>query len=142
MPAIGEYFRIGRFLALVYPREPRSLEFDRFTRLYTWSSEPLSRPWFAPVIERAWDCRRDRDLRDADVPWLRHYLHQRVDRRPDPLPPGPARPPPAPGRSIFPVGDKGRGCLATVLIVITHVVLEYVEVGGRLGIGLACLRRP
>ena len=74
MRAIGEYFRIGRFLALVYPREPRGLEFDRFTRLYTWSSEPVSRPWFAPVIERAWDCRPDQDLRDTDVPWLRDYL--------------------------------------------------------------------
>ena len=131
--AIGEYFRIGRFLALVYPREPRSLEFDRFTRLYTWSSEPLSRPWFAPVIERAWDCRPDRDLRDTDVPWLRHYLinewiddqiryhqdrrdlHQHWD-------------------AIFRWAIRAI-LLATVLIVITHVVLEYVEVGGRLGSG-------
>ena len=133
MRAIGEYFRIGRFLALVYPREPRGLEFDRLTRLYTWSSEPVSRPWFAPVIERAWDCRPDQDLRDTDVPWLRDYLinewiddqiryhqdrrdlHQHWD-------------------TIFRWAIRAI-LLATVLIVITHVVLEYVGIGGGLSSG-------
>jgi hypothetical protein len=72
--AMSEYFRVGRFLALVSTAEPRGLQFDRFTRLYSWSSEPYLVPWFAPVIERAWECRPDLDLRDTDVPWLRSYL--------------------------------------------------------------------
>jgi hypothetical protein len=72
--AMSEYFRIGRFLALVSPAEEHGLEFDRFTRLYSWSSEPYLIPWFAPVIERAWECRPDPKLQDSDVPWLRAYL--------------------------------------------------------------------
>jgi hypothetical protein len=72
--AMSEYFRIGRFLALVSTAEPHGLQFDRFTRLYSWASEPYLVPWFAPVIERAWDCRPNPGLRDSDVPWLRTYL--------------------------------------------------------------------
>jgi hypothetical protein len=72
--AVSEYFRIGRFLALVSTAEPHGLQFDRLTRVYSWSSEPYLVPWFAPVIERAWDCRPDLELRDSDVPWLRTYL--------------------------------------------------------------------
>ncbi len=72
--AMGEYFRIGRYLALVTPKKASGLEFDRFARLYSWSSEPGSTPWFAPVIERVWDRRPDPDLRDHDVTWLRDYL--------------------------------------------------------------------
>jgi SMODS and SLOG-associating 2TM effector domain 1 len=131
--AIGEYFRIGRFLALVYPREPRGLEFDRVARLYSWSSEPVSRPWFGPVIERAWDCRPDRQLGEADVPWLRHYLisqwigdqiryHQDrrdLHRRWD---------------AVFRWAIRAI-LLATVLIVVGHVVLEYLGVGGGLSAG-------
>jgi hypothetical protein len=72
--AMGEYFRIGRYLALVTPRTASGLEYDRFARLYSWSSEPGSTPWFAPVIERVWDRRPDPELRDQDVTWLRDYL--------------------------------------------------------------------
>jgi hypothetical protein len=72
--AMSEYFRIGRFLALVSPAGDHGLEFDRFTRLYSWSSEPYLTPWFAPVIERTWECRPPLKLLDSDVPWLRVYL--------------------------------------------------------------------
>jgi hypothetical protein len=72
--AIGEYFRIGRYLALVTPKTAAGMEYSRFARLYSWSSEPDSTPWFAPVIERVWERRPDPDLRDHDVTWLRDYL--------------------------------------------------------------------
>jgi hypothetical protein len=72
--AMSEYFRIGRFLALVSTAEAHGLEFDRFTRLYSWSSEPYLVPWFAPVIERAWEGRPDLGLQNSAVPWLRQYL--------------------------------------------------------------------
>jgi len=72
--AMGEYFRIGRYLAFVTPKTASGLEFDRFARLYSWSSEPGSAPWFGPVIERVWDCRPDPDLQNRDVAWLRDYL--------------------------------------------------------------------
>lgn len=74
--AMSEYFRIGRFLALVSPPGDHGLEFDRFTRLYSWSSEPYLTPWFAPVIERTWECRPDLKLQDSDVPWLSAYLSE------------------------------------------------------------------
>ncbi len=70
----GEYFRIGRFLALVTPREAGGLEFERFARLYSWSSEPSSVPWFAPVIGRVWDLRPVLDVRETSAAWLRGYL--------------------------------------------------------------------
>jgi len=72
--AMGEYFRIGRFLALVSAQTERGLEFDRFARLYSWSSEPSSIPWFAPVIGRVWDRRPDLAGQHSNVAWLRDYL--------------------------------------------------------------------
>lgn len=72
--AMGEYFRIGRYLALVTPKTASGLEFRHFARLYSWSSEPSFAPWFGPVIERVWDRRPDPDLRNRNVAWLRDYL--------------------------------------------------------------------
>ncbi len=121
--ALSEYFRIGRFLALVTPAAARSLEFDRFARLHSWSSGPVSVPWFAPVIERVWERRPDLDLGDSDVPWLRSYLAgQWVDGQ----------------ISYYESRAKIHHrwdmifrwaiwvtLLATVVIVITHVILDY-----------------
>ena len=72
--AMGEYFRIGRYLALVTPERATGLEFGRFVRLYSWSSEPGFTAWFAPVVERAWDRRPDPGPNSDDVAWLRDYL--------------------------------------------------------------------
>lgn len=72
--AMGEYLRIGRYLAFVTPKATSGLEFERFARLYSWSSEPASTPWFAPVLEHAWDRRPDPEPHNRDVPWLRDYL--------------------------------------------------------------------
>ncbi len=72
--AMSEYFRIGRYLALVTPRSATGLEFQHFARLYSWSSEPSLIPWFAPVVDRVWDFRPDPCLGEEDVPWLRDYL--------------------------------------------------------------------
>jgi hypothetical protein len=72
--ALGEYFRIGRYLALVVPKEAHGFEYGRFARLYSWSSEPATTPWFAPVIGQVWDYRPPLDLRGTGVTWLRDYL--------------------------------------------------------------------
>jgi hypothetical protein len=121
--ALAEYFRIGRFLALVTPASARGLEFDRFAWLHSWSPGPVSVPWFAPVLERVWERRPGLDLRDSDVPWLRSYLagqwvddqigyyrsrakiHERWDE-------------------IFRWAIRVT-LLATILIVVTHVILDY-----------------
>jgi hypothetical protein len=121
--ALSEYFRIGRFLALVTPAAARSLEFDRFARLRSGSSGPVLVPWFAPVIERVWERRPDLDLGEPDVPWLRSYLAgQWVDGQ------------------ISYYESRARihhhwdlifrwairvTVLATVMIVVTHVILDY-----------------
>jgi hypothetical protein len=127
--AMSEYSRIGRFLALVSTDEPRGLQFDRFTRLYSWSSEPYLVPWFAPVIERAWDYRPTLGLRDSDVPWLRKYLidhwindqisyhesrskdHLHWDR-------------------LF-LRTIKLVLLVTVLAVVFHVALDYIQPAGK-----------
>ena len=72
--AMCEYLRIGRFLALVMPPEASRLEFERFARLYSWSSKPGRIPWFAPVLDRVWDHRPALELRDSDVASVRDYL--------------------------------------------------------------------
>jgi hypothetical protein len=121
--AVGEYFRIGRFLSLATPQAASGLEFDRFARLYSWSSEPSSVPWFAPVIGWVWDSRPHLDLHDANVPWLRDYLiadwfngqisyyegrrnyHQRWDKRLQRII----------GVTLF----------STILVVLLHVLMDY-----------------
>jgi hypothetical protein len=122
--AMGEYFRTGRFLALVTPTAAGGLEFDRFARLHSWwSSKPASVPWFDPVIERAWERRPDLDLRDSDVSWLGPYLiTQWIDgqidyhrsRAKDHLA----------WDTIFRRAIRVI-LLATVFIVISHVILDY-----------------
>jgi hypothetical protein len=122
--ALGEYLRIGRYLAFVTPKTASGLEFDRFARLYSWSSEPASTPWFAPVLEHAWDHRPDPEPNSRDVPWLRDYLitdwidnqikyHER--RRDDHLLWDRIF------RSVIQIT-----LLATVLAVILHVFRDYI----------------
>lgn len=122
--AMSEYFRSGRFLALVTPTTAVGLEFNRFARLQSWSaSEPVSVPWFTPVLERVWEHRPELELRDTDASWLSNYLaeqwigdqiryhHRRAVMH---------------GRweEIFQWAI--RGILAvTVLIVVSHVIFDY-----------------
>jgi hypothetical protein len=121
--AMGEYLRIGCFLALVTPKTASGLEFARFARLYSWSSEPSTVPWFAPVIGRVWDRRPDLDVPAVGVVWLRDYLivgwidrqiSYHEDRRDDHL-----------------RWDKRLYwiiraiLLVTVVIVLLHVLLDY-----------------
>ena len=123
--AMSEYFRIGRFLALVSTAAAHGLEFDRFTRLYSWSSEPYLVPWFAPVIERVWDGRPDLGLRDSDVPWLRKYLiKQWID---DQISYHQSR-----RRTHLQWDTIFRRTiqlilLVTVLVVVSHVALDYIH---------------
>ena len=121
--ALGEYFRIGRFLALVTPASARGLEFDRFAWLHSWSPGPVSVPWFAPVLERVWERRPGLDLRDSDVPWLRSYLAgQWIDDQIGYY------------KSRAKIHERWDGIfrwairvtlLVTILIVVTHVILDY-----------------
>lgn len=72
--AMGEFFRIGRFFALVSPPGGRGMEFSRIARHDPWSADPQAVPWFAPVVERVWDLRPETNLDHRDVAWLRDYL--------------------------------------------------------------------
>jgi SMODS and SLOG-associating 2TM effector domain 1 len=76
--AMGEYFRIGRFLAFVIPATAAGAEFGRFSRLQSWStSDPVSVPWFTPVLERVWENRPRPPARDQEASWLGAYLAAR-----------------------------------------------------------------
>jgi hypothetical protein len=68
---MAEYMRIGRYLALVTPKNATGLDFNRVIRMSSWSSEPSLTPWFAPVLERLWDRRPDVRASDNDAAWLR-----------------------------------------------------------------------
>jgi hypothetical protein len=122
--AMGEYFRSGRFLALVTPGIAVGLDFSRLARLQLWSApEPVSVPWFTPVLERVWEQHPTFTLRDADASWLGSYLAEQwigdqmcYHRRRAAMH----------GRWEEIFQWVIRGILAvTVLIVLSHVVYDY-----------------
>lgn len=121
--AMGELLRIGRFFALVGPPTGRDLEFSRIVQQDPWSADPDAVPWFAPVIERAWDLRPETDLGHGDVTWLRDYLIagwidrqiEYYERRRDMH---------HSWETIFQRLIRGT-LLATVLAVILHMLRDY-----------------
>ena len=121
--AMSEYFRIGRFLALVTPATAPGLEFGRFARLHSLASRRVSVPWFNPVLERAWERRPKLNLADSDVPWLGAYLiTQWIDRQLN-YHHSSARVH-STWERIFQWTIRVI-LLATALIVISHVILDY-----------------
>jgi hypothetical protein len=122
--AMGEYFRSGRFVALVTPAVAVGLDFNRLARLQSWApSQPMSVPWFTPVLERVWEQHPTFRLRDSDASWLGSYLaEQWID---DQM---------SYHRDRAEMHGRWeeifqwviRGILAvTVLIVLSHVILDY-----------------
>ncbi len=122
--AMGEYFRAGRFLALVTPATAAGLEFDRFALLYSRPSwKPASVPWFNPVVERMWEHRPVLHPQDCDTPWLATYLiNEWID---DQINYHQSSAKTHLNWDNFFRWTIKAILLATVLIVISHVVLDY-----------------